>query len=140
MKIGQKIKRLRNLRGFTQKALGLKCGFKPQSADVRIAQYETGKRTPKNKILEDISLALNVNQHYLNDHSGDSIEDAMFTLFDIDDTHGLSISLINGNPCLMFNTKITEHLLEWYEMKNKLEYKEITEEEYLNWKYYFNNM
>ena len=135
MKVGQKIKRLRKFRGLTQKGLGLKCGFKEQSADVRIAQYESGTRTPKIKILENISQALNANPKYLRDHSGDSIEDIMFKLFDMDDTHGLSISMINGTPCLMFNTEITKHLLEWYSMKNKLGYKEITEEEYLNWKY-----
>ena len=135
MKIGQKIKRLRKLRGLTQKGLGLKCGFKEQSADVRIAQYESGTRTPKAEILEIISHAFNINPQYLSDHSGGSIEDIMFTLFDIDDTYGLSISLINGIPCIMFNTEISKHLLEWYSMKNKLAYKEIAEKEYFDWKY-----
>ena len=135
MKIGQKIKRLRKLRSFTQKELGVKCGFKKQSADVRIAQYESGARTTKTELIEDISKILDVNPRYLCEHSGDSIEDIIFTLFDIDDTHGLSISLINGIACLMFNTEISKRLLEWYSMKNKLSYKEITEEEYHNWKY-----
>jgi len=135
MKIGQKIKRLRKLRGLTQKGLGIKCGFSAQSADVRIAQYESGTRTPKNELIEEISKILSVNPQYLYEHSGDSIEDTMFTLFDIEDTHGLAISLVNGKPCLMLNSVITKYLLEWYNMKNKLGYKEITDEEYLNWKY-----
>ncbi len=135
MKIGEKIKRIRKLRGITQKELGLRSGFPKQSADVRIAQYESGARIPKKEIREDISETLSINPQYLCDHSIGSTEDVIFALFDIDDTHGISITLVNGKPCLMFNTEITKHLLRWYNMKNKLEFKETEKEEYLNWKY-----
>ena len=42
MTIGEKIKNARNLRGLTQKELGMKLVFDENSADVRIAQYESG--------------------------------------------------------------------------------------------------
>ena len=42
MTIGEKIKNARNLRGLTQKELGIKLGFDEKSADVRVAQYESG--------------------------------------------------------------------------------------------------
>ena len=42
MNIGENIKNARNLRGLTQKELGMKLGFDEKSADVRIAQYESG--------------------------------------------------------------------------------------------------
>jgi len=135
MKIGEKIKRIRKLRGMTQKELGLASGFNIQSADVRIAQYELGTRTPKEEFRRNIAEALNINSLYLSDHSIGSIEDVIFALFDIDETQGISISLVNGKPCLMFNTEITKHLQRWYNMKNKLEFKETEKEEYLNWKY-----
>ena len=38
--IGGKIKKYRELRGWTQKELGIRCGFTESTADVRIAQYE----------------------------------------------------------------------------------------------------
>lgn len=42
--LGQKIKKIRMLRKYTQKELGVMCGFSFSSADVRIAQYELLKR------------------------------------------------------------------------------------------------
>ena len=46
---------------MTQKYLGMQVGFKEKTADIRMAQYESGSRTPKadltNKLAEvfDIS-------------------------------------------------------------------------------------
>ena len=45
--IGGKIKRYRELRGWSQKELGIKCGFSASTADVRIAQYEKNKKIPR---------------------------------------------------------------------------------------------
>ena len=47
MAIGERIRFIRNLRGMTQKWLGQAVGFPPKTADVRMAQYESGSRTPK---------------------------------------------------------------------------------------------
>ena len=43
--MGDKIHRIRDFRGMTQKQLGIAVGFDEKSADVRIAQYESGTRT-----------------------------------------------------------------------------------------------
>ena len=40
---GKRIRRYRILCGMTQKALGIAVGFPQETADVRIAQYESGK-------------------------------------------------------------------------------------------------
>ena len=47
MAIGERIRFFRNKKGVTQKYLGQVVGFPERSADVRMAQYETGSRTPK---------------------------------------------------------------------------------------------
>ena len=47
MAIGERIHFFRKMRGMTQKYLGMLIGFPEKSADVRMAQYETGTRTPK---------------------------------------------------------------------------------------------
>ena len=47
MAIGERIHFIRNLRGMTQKYLGILAGFPERTADVRMAQYESGTRTPK---------------------------------------------------------------------------------------------
>ena len=47
MAIVERIHFFRTMRGMTQKYLCMALGFPEKSADVRLAQYETGTRTPK---------------------------------------------------------------------------------------------
>ena len=51
MAIGERIHFFRPLRGMTQKYLGVRLGFDEKSADVRIAQYESGTRSPKDNYI-----------------------------------------------------------------------------------------
>ena len=55
MAIGERIHFFRLLRGMTQKYLGTAVGFPERSADVRLAQYETGSRKPIFMTLTPIS-------------------------------------------------------------------------------------
>ena len=43
MNTGMRIRRFRISCGLTQKALGVAVGFPQENADIRIAQYESGK-------------------------------------------------------------------------------------------------
>ena len=40
MTLGKRIKRIRTYRGMTQRELGIRLGYKESGADIRIAQYE----------------------------------------------------------------------------------------------------
>lgn len=51
MNTGMRIRRFRISCGLTQKALGVAVGFPQENADIRIAQYESGTRTPKHELL-----------------------------------------------------------------------------------------
>ena len=55
MSVGYKLKKLRTLRGYTQREFGQLVGFSAVTADVRIAQYETGTRVPKADIVHKMS-------------------------------------------------------------------------------------
>lgn len=57
---GKRIRHFRMLRGITQKTLGIAIGFPLDTADVRIAQYESGARTPKQNLLCQIAKVLGV--------------------------------------------------------------------------------
>ena len=57
---GMRLRHFRNQCGMTQKALGVAVGFPESSADVRIAQYESGARTPKRELLCRLAAALGV--------------------------------------------------------------------------------
>ena len=63
MSPGKRIRRFRMermLRGMTQKALGIAAGFPPGTADIRIAQYESGARTPKHDLLCALAQTLEI--------------------------------------------------------------------------------
>ena len=61
MKIGDKIRQIRQHRHLTQRELGEKIGLGKNGAN-RIAQYEMGYRTPKRDQLNKIAHALNVSE------------------------------------------------------------------------------
>ena len=65
MAIGERIHFFRLLRGITQKYLGTIVGFPERSADVRLAQYETGTRKPKAELTAALAQALDVSPHAL---------------------------------------------------------------------------
>ena len=57
---GKRIRRFRMQRGMTQKGLGVAVGFPQDTADVRIAQYESGTRTPKRSLIYRLAQVLEV--------------------------------------------------------------------------------
>ena len=65
MSIGERIRYLRLKRGMTQQYLGEKAGFEPGTAAIRMAQYESGKRSPKEEITRNLADALDVKPSWL---------------------------------------------------------------------------
>ena len=135
MAVGDRIKRVRTLRNLTQKELGCAVGFQESTADVRIAQYETGTRTPKEDMLKKIASVLNVNFRSLYDPSLYAAEDVMFTLFELDEHYNLSIHDFDGKKCIAFNYSLLDKFFaEWQERKKELADETISRAEYLEWK------
>ena len=83
MAIGDRIKRVRNLRGLTQKELGIAIGFDDKTADVRVAQYESSTRTPKEDMLKKIAETLDVNFRSIYEPTLYAAEDIMYTLLSL---------------------------------------------------------
>ena len=145
MTIGEKIKNARNLRGLTQRELGIKLGFDENSADVRIAQYESGTRTPKSELLSEIANVLGVNVNSLKNPSLENTETFIHLLFDLEQEskkhHINNFSIIsvydelgNPQPAIKFhNHLLTEFLTEWQLRRKELNEEIITEEEYAEW-------
>ena len=57
---GRKLKHLRQKNHLTQKELGIAMGFPENCADVRIAQYESDVRTPKEDLMKLFAATLGV--------------------------------------------------------------------------------
>ena len=91
MAIGERIRFFRNLRGMTQKYLGQVVGFPEKTADIRMAQYESGSRTPKAELTETLAGALGVSPLALAVPDIDSYLGLMHTLFTLEDRYGLTV-------------------------------------------------
>ena len=128
--IGGKIKKYRELRGWSQKELGLRCGFSASTADVRIAQYEKNKKIPREKALKDIAAALEIDECALFDADMLPYNRMYHALFDMEDFHGLHPVKKEDGYYLEFSgptvldqniTKIDfrNFLEKWYEMRQK---------------------
>ena len=87
----------------TKNNLGTIVGFPERSADVRLAQYETGTRKPKAELTAALAQALDVSPHALDVPDIDSYIGLMHTLFTLEDLYGLTVSEADGEICLKVN-------------------------------------
>ena len=141
MAIGERIHYFRNLKGMTQKQLGMAIGFRESTADVRIAQYETGTRTPKAEVTATLAHVLGVSPLALTVPDIDTYIGLMHTLFALEDTYGLQIDKLDGEYCLKLNKQhpayltMLNMLIPWQEQAQKHKDGEATEDDYNHWRY-----
>ena len=144
MAIGERIRFLRNLKGMTQKWLGMAVGFDEKTADIRMAQYESGTRTPKENLTNDLAKVLEVSPAALNVPNIDSYVGLMHTLFALEDIYGVKIEETDGDVCLRVDTSkgnsdanLHKMLFAWLETAKKFYDGNITKEEYDEWRYHY---
>lgn len=144
MAIGERIHFFRILRGMTQKYLGTIVGFPERSADVRLAQYETGTRKPKAELTATLAHALDVSPNALDVPDIDSYIGLMHTLFALEDLYGLTVSESDGEICLKVDTskgkdaqELRKMLYAWKEQADKLSSEEISKDKYDEWRYHY---
>ena len=142
MAIGERIHFFRIMRGMTQKYLGMLVGFPERSADVRLAQYETGSRKPKADLTAALAQALDVAPQALDIPDIDSYIGLMHTLFALEDIYSLTVSEANGEVCLKVSkdkgrdaAELLKMFHAWKEQADKLSVEEISKEEYDQWRY-----
>lgn len=127
---------------MTQKYLGMAVGFDEKTADIRMAQYESGTRTPKAELTDALASALEVSPMALNVSDIESYYGLMHTLFAIEDLYGFQIGEIEGEVCLRLDksrgtsySNMLSMLLAWQQEAEKLKRGEITKEDYDTWRY-----
>ena len=141
MAISERIKFFRTLRGMTQKGLGALIGFSEATADVRVAQYESGTRKPKEKYVENLASVLEVSPLALDVPDIDSYYGFMHTLFACEDIYGLKADRVDGALCLTLNKSNSNYstmfdmINNWQQEAEKFKNGEITKEEYDDWRY-----
>ena len=142
MAIGERIRFFRNLRGMTQKYLGQVVGFPEKTADLRMAQYESGSRTPKAELTENLAGALGVSPLALSVPDIDSYLGLMHTLFALEDIYGLKIDKLDDEVCIRLDKNrgtsyisLLERFTAWQKEAEKYRNGEISKEEYDHWRY-----
>ena len=142
MAIGERIRFIRNLRGMTQKYLGTQVGLPEKTADIRMAQYESGTRTPKEDLTYALANALDVSPHALNVPDIDSYLGLIHTLFALEDLYGLTIEVRDGEVLFRVNPRkgkdaahLSEMVCDWALVAEKFRAGEISKDDYDKWRY-----
>ena len=142
MAIGERIRFFRNLRGMTQKYLGCLVGFPEKTADIRMAQYESGTRSPKADLTNKLAEVFGISPDALNVPDIDSYQGIMHTLFVMEDLYGLRIDKSDGDLCIRLDKGMGTNYITMYEMLSawqiqaeKLNNSEISKTEYDSWRY-----
>ena len=143
--IGERIAFFRRLNNYTQKYLGELLGFSDKTCDVRVAQYESGDRIPKDAMLEKIAAIFNISPGTLDIPNINSWARRMQIFFAMEDKYGSEIKKIDGEyylriektypdePCI---TGVRNAVLqEWVDMYTALQEGKITKSEYDYWRY-----
>ena len=142
MAIGERIRFFRNLRGMTQKYLGQVVGFPEKTADIRMAQYESGSRTPKAELTESLAGVLGVSPLALSVPDIDSYLGLMHTLFTLEDRYGLTVETGKNGVSLRVDPRkgrdaaeLSKMLTAWAEQAEKYRKGDISREDYDKWRY-----
>ena len=142
MAIGERIHFFRCLRGLTQKHLGTLLGFPEKSADIRVAQYEMGDRTPRSDLTKTLSDVLDVSPLALDVPNIDSYLGLMHTLFAMEDLYGMTAENRDGEVVLRIDprkgpdaARVSEMVHAWAAVAEKYRAGEIGKEEYDKWRY-----
>lgn len=159
MTLGERIKRIRTFRHMTQKELGIKCGFSENTADVRIRQYESNSKIPKNDTLQVIAKALSVNERALGNYDSGCTEDILETLFWLEEATVIELfnfqkeysseedwlykasyndfhytNSIAPTGFVFSGLLINDFIAEWFLRYQELKRNDITYDEYFDWK------
>ena len=161
--LGGRLTKIRIFRNMTQASLGVACGFNPTNASTRISQYEMNKKIPKEDVIDKLAEILQISKYHLMDSDIEGI-DFIIHLFWMEESrvspfhffpmpsettrpeeaekiftkdgayggfykrHRKDIGFAIENPGYDEFTEV------WIEMKRKLIAKEISWEEYFDWK------
>ncbi len=132
--IGDAIKGSRKYNGLTQKGLGIQLGIAPNTADVRIAQYETEHRFASENLTKHLAEILGIHKYAISKLSIDTELEALHTFLKIDTYYGLE--WIKNGDRLFFSfpknmEEINNHLRRVYAAKLLYESGDISYDDYM---------
>ena len=133
--VGAMIWHARNMRGMTEKELGLKAGFNRFTAERKIILYERNRKILKEKDMKRIAKALNVHPFVLRNElpSQDELS-AIYMLFYLHENSFIMFRNFKDDVYIKFySCFISEILKEWDMQLKRYNSDEITYKEYVQW-------
>ena len=144
MAIGNRIRFFRKRKGMKQKDLGEALGFTLKTSEVRMTQYESEARTPKEEMINQMAYFFGVSPEAIKVPNIDTYIGLMHTFFALEDIYGLTVDSIDGCTCLRLKpdpekrrefANVGERLEDWLEQARLYREGKITKEEYDDWRY-----
>jgi transcriptional regulator with XRE-family HTH domain len=118
-RVGQRIRKIREERGLSQKELGDLVGL---SAD-RVQKYENGYRKAKADLTEKIAEALGVSVLAIEEPTLSEQENSMYAMFELESRYGMSIERVSDGDTYKYflaadsNTdkKLYDYMNRWFD-------------------------
>ena len=133
---GARIAYVRELRGMTQDELAGKLGFTDDRRRRHITRYETNERVPKEDRLEQLAKILNVSVNAIKPYDYTNPNDLIYTNIWMEELipgYKMDIGTLN-NVWFDSVTYLKYYSKEWEVMNRKLNNKEISLKDYIEWK------
>lgn len=136
---GSRIAFVRQFRRFTQDDVSEKLGLSGENKRVNITRYEKVERVPKEDRLIEIANILRINPSSIGKYDFENPLDIVYIFMWLEELYpkmnvdlAMSEQLQNKADALIGN-----FIKEWQQMKQKREKREISYEEYIEWKLTF---
>ena len=136
---GSRIAFARQFRRLTQNEVSEKLGLSGESKRVNMARDEKGERTPKEDRLIELANILKINPSSIGKYDFENSLDIVYIFMWLEELYpkmnvdlAMSEQLQNKTDAL-----IDGFINEWQQMKQKREKREISYEEYIEWKLTF---
>ena len=127
--VGQRIRKLRELRGYSQKSLAQKAGIH----EISLQFYELERRHPKVEQLEKIAMALEIDIAFLQPAKTDSPLALYALLFDLVDQFGDVVMQQKGGTVL-FGIDHTKHAMQNIDLSLALDaHTQLSPTEFQKW-------
>ena len=133
---GSRIAFVRQFRLMTQDEVSDKLGLTGECKRRTMTRYEKGNRNPKNDRTMEIAQILNVNIASIKKYDYKNVEDIIYTLMWLEELLPNYLIDLSDVPNVKNNTtlELKKFLGEWNIMRNKRMKREISYNDYIEWK------
>ncbi|MDD3453566.1 MAG: helix-turn-helix transcriptional regulator [Bacilli bacterium] len=138
---GSRIAFARQFRLLSQDDLSDRLGLTGECKRRTVTRYEKGNRNPKEERTLEISQILNININSIKKYNYSNVEDIIYTFMWLEELiPNYNIDLSNvPNLNEKYIIRIRKFIEEWNIIRNKRLKREISYEEYIEWKLNYDN-